>query len=472
MKKLTVILVLLCTLLLLSGCVTAKKANELVDERLQVLYPDIDFEVLNSRTITLAEKQAEIEEAVTLANRNINSALDEGISRIDLKATETEQNIISVSERTEQFIESISQQAQQSIKEKTDSAERSLHTITIGATEELNKSLASVKQQLNTTVSGSVSTVTKKVDESVAAVNKAVSDAQTTMQTTVSGSISTVTKKAEESVAQVTEATTEAQQSMKTLLADSMSLLNDRLTSGEQTMHTLVTGSVIEIENARLKAQQNINTLISGGLEQIRTASKLEVEAITAIEDALKAELSAAKQSTMTEISGHRAQASDAYKAYEEKVQTAFTEIDVMKKNTETFLKGLEVQYKDFILGLIKNEGQALYDDIMAEKDVAITSIQTHQKATEQKIDATESYMSGLKVEFQKHVEEQVAIIEELKTGIQEDLATYRSSVDTISHGTIQRINESADNLNSKFTSLEKQYESLVIFLQGLSKLQ
>ncbi|MDD3456591.1 hypothetical protein [Sphaerochaeta sp.] len=472
MKKLTVILVLLCTLLLLSGCVTAKKANELVDERLQVLYPDIDFEVLNSRTITLAEKQAEIEEAVTLANRNINSALDEGISRIDLKATETEQNIISVSERTEQFIESISQQAQQSIKEKTDSAERSLHTITIGATEELNKSLASVKQQLNTTVSGSVSTVTKKVDESVAAVNKAVSDAQTTMQTTVSGSISTVTKKAEESVAQVTEATTEAQQSMKTLLADSMSLLNDRLTSGEQTMHTLVTGSVIEIENARLKAQQNINTLISGGLEQIRTASKLEVEAITAIEDALKAELSAAKQSTMTEISGHRAQASDAYKAYEEKVQTAFTEIDVMKKNTETFLKGLEVQYKDFILGLIKNEGQALYDDIMAEKDVAITSIQTHQKATEQKIDATESYMSGLKVEFQKHVEEQVAIIEELKTGIQEDLATYRSSVDTMSHGTIQRINETADNLNSKFTSLEKQYESLVIFLQGLSKLQ
>jgi hypothetical protein len=472
MKKLTVILVLLCTLLLLSGCVTAKKANELVDERLQVLYPDIDFEVLNSRTITLAEKQAEIEEAVTLANRNINSALDEGISRIDLKATETEQNIISVSERTEQFIESVSQQAQQSIKEKTDSAERSLHTITIGATEELNKSLASVKQQLNTTVSGSVSTVTKKVDESVAAVNKAVSDAQTTMQTTVSGSISTVTKKAEESVAQVTEATTEAQQSMKTLLADSMSLLNDRLTSGEQTMHTLVTGSVIEIENARLKAQQNINTLISGGLEQIRTASKLEVEAITAIEDALKAELSAAKQSTMTEISGHRAQASDAYKAYEEKVQTAFTEIDVMKKNTETFLKGLEVQYKDFILGLIKNEGQALYDDIMAEKDVAITSIQTHQKATEQKIDATESYMSGLKVEFQKHVEEQVAIIEELKTGIQEDLATYRSSVDTMSHGTIQRINETADNLNSKFTSLEKQYESLVIFLQGLSKLQ
>jgi len=472
MKKLTVILVLLCTLLLLSGCVTAKKANELVDERLQVLYPDIDFEVLNSRTITLAEKQAEIEEAVTLANRNINSALDEGISRIDLKATETEQNIISVSERTEQFIESISQQAQQSIKEKTDSAERSLHTITIGATEELNKSLASVKQQLNTTVSGSVSTVTKKVDESVAAVNKAVSDAQTTMQTTVSGSISTVTKKAEESVAQVTEATTEAQQSMKTLLADSMSLLNDRLTSGEQTMHTLVTGSVTEIENARLKAQQNINTLISGGLEQIRTASKLEVEAITAIEDALKAELSAAKQSTMTEISGHRAQASDAYKAYEEKVQTAFTEIDVMKKNTETFLKGLEVQYKDFILGLIKNEGQALYDDIMAEKDVAITSIQTHQKATEQKIDATESYMSGLKVEFQKHVEEQVAIIEELKTGIQEDLATYRSSVDTMSHGTIQRINETADNLNSKFTSLEKQYESLVIFLQGLSKLQ
>jgi|GEM_PF-3535191 len=472
MKKLTVILVLLCTLLLLSGCVTAKKANELVDERLQVLYPDIDFEVLNSRTITLAEKQAEIEEAVTLANRNINSALDEGISRIDLKATETEQNIISVSERTEQFIESISQQAQQSIKEKTDSAERSLHTITIGATEELNKSLASVKQQLNTTVSGSVSTVTKKVDESVAAVNKAVSDAQTTMQTTVSGSISTVTKKAEESVAQVTEATTEAQQSMKTLLADSMSLLNDRLTSGEQTMHTLVTGSITEIENARLKAQQNINTLISGGLEQIRTASKLEVEAITAIEDALKAELSAAKQSTMTEISGHRAQASDAYKAYEEKVQTAFTEIDVMKKNTETFLKGLEVQYKDFILGLIKNEGQALYDDIMAEKDVAITSIQTHQKATEQKIDATESYMSGLKVEFQKHVEEQVAIIEELKTGIQEDLATYRSSVDTMSHGTIQRINETADNLNSKFTSLEKQYESLVIFLQGLSKLQ
>jgi hypothetical protein len=472
MKKLTVILVLLCTLLLLSGCVTAKKANELVDERLQVLYPDIDFEVLNSRTITLAEKQAEIEEAVTLANRNINSALDEGISRIDLKATETEQNIISVSERTEQFIESVSQQAQQSIKEKTDSAERSLHTITIGATEELNKSLASVKQQLNTTVSGSVSTVTKKVDESVAAVNKAVSDAQTTMQTTVSGSISTVTKKAEESVAQVTEATTEAQQSMKTLLADSMSLLNDRLTSGEQTMHTLVTGSVTEIENARLKAQQNINTLISGGLEQIRTASKLEVEAITAIEDALKAELSAAKQSTMTEISGHRAQASDAYKAYEEKVQTAFTEIDVMKKNTETFLKGLEVQYKDFILGLIKNEGQALYDDIMAEKDVAITSIQTHQKATEQKIDATESYMSGLKVEFQKHVEEQVAIIEELKTGIQEDLATYRSSVDTMSHGTIQRINETADNLNSKFTSLEKQYESLVIFLQGLSKLQ
>jgi hypothetical protein len=472
MKKLTVILVLLCTLLLLSGCVTAKKANELVDERLQVLYPDIDFEVLNSRTITLAEKQAEIEEAVTLANRNINSALDEGISRIDLKATETEQNIISVSERTEQFIESISQQAQQSIKEKTDSAERSLHTITIGATEELNKSLASVKQQLNTTVSGSVSTVTKKVDESVAAVNKAVSDAQTTMQTTVSGSISTVTKKAEESVAQVTEATTEAQQSMKTLLADSMSLLNDRLTSGEQTMHTLVTGSVTEIENARLKAQQNINTLISGGLEQIRTASKLEVEAITAIEDALKAELSAAKQSAMTEISGHRAQASDAYKAYEEKVQTAFTEIDVMKKNTETFLKGLEVQYKDFILGLIKNEGQALYDDIMAEKDVAITSIQTHQKATEQKIDATESYMSGLKVEFQKHVEEQVAIIEELKTGIQEDLATYRSSVDTMSHGTIQRINETADNLNSKFTSLEKQYESLVIFLQGLSKLQ
>ncbi|HPE94258.1 MAG TPA: hypothetical protein PLQ90_10790 [Sphaerochaeta sp.] len=472
MKKLTVILVLLCTLLLLSGCVTAKKANELVDERLQVLYPDIDFEVLNSRTITLAEKQAEIEEAVTLANRNINSALDEGISRIDLKATETEQNIISVSERTEQFIESVSQQAQQSIKEKTDSAERSLHTITIGATEELNKSLASVKQQLNTTVSGSVSTVTKKVDESVAAVNKAVSDAQTTMQTTVSGSISTVTKKAEESVAQVTEATTEAQQSMKTLLADSMSLLNDRLTSGEQTMHTLVTGSITEIENARLKAQQNINTLISGGLEQIRTASKLEVEAITAIEDALKAELSAAKQSTMTEISGHRAQASDAYKAYEEKVQTAFTEIDVMKKNTETFLKGLEVQYKDFILGLIKNEGQALYDDIMAEKDVAITSIQTHQKATEQKIDATESYMSGLKVEFQKHVEEQVAIIEELKTGIQEDLATYRSSVDTMSHGTIQRINETADNLNSKFTSLEKQYESLVIFLQGLSKLQ
>lgn len=472
MKKLTVILVLLCTLLLLSGCVTAKKANELVDERLQVLYPDIDFEVLNSRTITLAEKQAEIEEAVTLANRNINSALDEGISRIDLKATETEQNIISVSERTEQFIESVSQQAQQSIKEKTDSAERSLHTITIGATEELNKSLASVKQQLNTTVSGSVSTVTKKVDESVAAVNKAVSDAQTTMQTTVSGSISTVTKKAEESVAQVTEATTEAQQSMKTLLADSMSLLNDRLTSGEQTMHTLVTGSVTEIENARLKAQQNINTLISGGLEQIRTASKLEVEAITAIEDALKAELSAAKQSTMTEISGHRAQASDAYKAYEEKVQTAFTEIDVMKKNTETFLKGLEVQYKDFILGLIKNEGQALYDDIMAEKDVAITSIQTHQKATEQKIDATESYMSGLKVEFQKHVDEQVAIIEELKTGIQEDLATYRSSVDTMSHGTIQRINETADNLNSKFTSLEKQYESLVIFLQGLSKLQ
>lgn len=472
MKKLTVILVLLCTLLLLSGCVTAKKANELVDERLQVLYPDIDFEVLNSRTITLAEKQAEIEEAVTLANRNINSALDEGISRIDLKATETEQNIISVSERTEQFIESVSQQAQQSIKEKTDSAERSLHTITIGATEELNKSLASVKQQLNTTVSGSVSTVTKKVDESVAAVNKAVSDAQTTMQTTVSGSISTVAKKAEESVAQVTEATTEAQQSMKTLLADSMSLLNDRLTSGEQTMHTVVTGSVTEIENARLKAQQNINTLISGGLEQIRTASKLEVEAITAIEDALKAELSAAKQSTMTEISGHRAQASDAYKAYEEKVQTAFTEIDVMKKNTETFLKGLEVQYKDFILGLIKNEGQALYDDIMAEKDVAITSIQTHQKATEQKIDATESYMSGLKVEFQKHVEEQVAIIEELKTGIQEDLATYRSSVDTMSHGTIQRINETADNLNSKFTSLEKQYESLVIFLQGLSKLQ
>lgn len=472
MKKLTVILVLLCTLLLLSGCVTAKKANELVDERLQVLYPDIDFEVLNSRTITLAEKQAEIEEAVTLANRNINSALDEGISRIDSKATETEQNIISVSERTEQFIESVSQQAQQSIKEKTDSAERSLHTITIGATEELNKSLASVKQQLNTTVSGSVSTVTKKVDESVAAVNKAVSDAQTTMQTTVSGSISTVTKKAEESVAQVTEATTEAQQSMKTLLADSMSLLNDRLTSGEQTMHTLVTGSVTEIENARLKAQQNINTLISGGLEQIRTASKLEVEAITAIEDALKAELSAAKQSTMTEISGHRAQASDAYKAYEEKVQTAFTEIDVMKKNTETFLKGLEVQYKDFILGLIKNEGQALYDDIMAEKDVAITSIQTHQKATEQKIDATESYMSGLKVEFQKHVEEQVAIIEELKTGIQEDYATYRSSVDTMSHGTIQRINETADNLNSKFTSLEKQYESLVTFLQGLSKLQ
>ena len=471
MKKLTVILVLLCTLLLLSGCVTAKKANELVDERLQVLYPDIDFEVLNSRTISLAEKQAEIEEAVTLANQNINSALDEGISRIDLKATETEQNITSISERTEQFIESVSQQAQQSIKEKTDSAERSLHTITIGATEELNKSLASVKQQLNTTVSGSVSTVTKKVDESVAAVNKAVSDAQTTMQTTVSGSVSTVAKKAEESVAQVTEATTEAQQSMKTLLADSMSLLNDRLTSGEQTMHTLVTGSVTEIENARLKAQQNINTLISGGLEQIRTASKLEAEAIAAIEDALKAELSAAKQSTLTEISGHRAQASDAYKAYEEKVQTAFTEIDVMKKNTETFLKGLEVQYKDFILGLIKNEGQALYDDIMAEKDVAITSIQTHQKATEQKIDATESYMSGLKVEFQKHVEEQVAIIEELKTGIQEDLATYRSSVDTMSHGTIQRINETADNLNSKFTSLEKQYESLVIFLQGLSKL-
>ena len=336
----------------------------------------------------------------------------------------------------------------------------------------MNKAVSDAQTTMQTTVSGSVSTVTKKVDESVAAVNKAVSDAQTTMQTTVSGSISTVTKKAEESVAQVTEATTEAQQSMKTLLADSMSLLNDRLTSGEQTMHTLVTGSVTEIENARLKAQQNINTLISGGLEQIRTASKLEVEAITAIEDALKAELSAAKQSTMTEISGHRAQASDAYKAYEEKVQTAFTEIDVMKKNTETFLKGLEVQYKDFILGLIKNEGQALYDDIMAEKDVAITSIQTHQKATEQKIDATESYMSGLKVEFQKHVEEQVAIIEELKTGIQEDLATYRSSVDTMSHGTIQRINETADNLNSKFTSLEKQYESLVIFLQGLSKLQ
>ncbi|NCC64409.1 MAG: hypothetical protein EOM15_07120, partial [Spirochaetia bacterium] len=151
MKRLTVILIVLFSIVLLSGCVTVKKANELFDERLEALYPDINFEELNNNTIKLSEKQVEIESAVTAAKESLDSALEEGITKIETKASDTEQAITSVSE-----------QAEKTIGDKTLQAEKSLQTITLGATEELNKTLKSVKLQLDTTVSGSVSTIEQK----------------------------------------------------------------------------------------------------------------------------------------------------------------------------------------------------------------------------------------------------------------------------------------------------------------------
>lgn len=424
MKKGFIGVAVLLSLILLSSCVTAKNATELVDQRLEELYPGVDFDVLNTRTAELAQQQEEL----------------------SATAAETEQKLTTITE---------------TIDEKAAEGRQSLHTIIRGGTETLKNQVASLSDELSATVLGSVETV-----------NKATEKAEQRMQTITSGNISTLKERAQNSIESVKKVSSDAEGQIKTLASGTMETLSMQLKNGEQTMHTLVSGSVTEIENARLKAYQQINTVISGGLELIAEASDNALESMKDAENALKAELLNAKENTGIEISGHRAQAKETYDAYLKEVDTAVSELTTIREKTETFLKGLEKEYKDYILGLINNEGQALYNDINAEKNSAIQSIKSHQIATENKIDATESYMSGLKVEFQKYIDEQVKSIENMKSEIQKEFADYQSKVDTMSIGAIQRVNTSVNELESKFLTLEKQYDSLVVFLQGLAKLQ